>query len=67
MKTKTLILASLLLSGCATCREHPTACKAVAAAVVMGTVIALDHRGAAQAAPAVTTQPVNCVPPVKCQ
>lgn len=41
------LLLALTLTGCATCREHPTACKAVAAAVVAGTVIALDHRRAA--------------------
>jgi len=38
-----LIVAVLALAGCATCREYPTACKAVVGAVVIGTVISLDH------------------------
>jgi len=33
----------LLLAGCATCRDHPTACKAGAAIVVVVTVIAVEH------------------------
>jgi len=45
-----LIVAVLALAGCATCREYPTACKAVVAVAVMGTVIALDHHQS-QAAP----------------
>lgn len=40
-------ICTLALSGCAICREHPTACKtAVAAAVaaaVIGTVIAVQR------------------------
>jgi len=65
---KISLLALLFaLTGCATCREHPTACKAVAAAVVMGTVIAVDHRRADHAQPMATVQPVNCIPAENCQ
>jgi len=48
---KTYLTASLvsLLAGCATCREYPTACKAVVGAVVIGTAISLDHHRRSQA------------------
>jgi hypothetical protein len=43
---KALLLTAALLSGCATCRDHPTAC-AVGTAVVVGSVAAFaashDH------------------------
>lgn len=41
------LVPSLALAGCATCNEHPNACKAVVAAVVIGTVIAAQQRHAA--------------------
>jgi len=54
----------LALGGCATCREHPTVCKAVVAAAVMGTVIALDHRRPDHAAPTpVPWHPGPILPP----
>jgi hypothetical protein len=55
MPMRAIALFALLLAGCATCREYPTACKAVAAAVVVGTVIALDHRRADRAPPFAAT------------
>jgi len=52
MATKYLTaFIACLLAGCATCERHPTACKAAAAVIVMGTVVALDHRRADQATP----------------
>jgi len=45
------IIACLALAGCATCREYPTACKAVAAAVVIGAAIAIDHHQGAHPTP----------------
>lgn len=43
MKTIALILLALATSGCATCREYPTACKAVAAVAIAGAIIAIDR------------------------
>jgi hypothetical protein len=41
---KTLLLGCLLLSGCATCREHPVACT-VAGVIVAGSLAAsFEHR-----------------------
>lgn len=55
------ILAFCLLSGCATCREHPLACS-VAAAVVVGSVAATLNAHERESAPPTlrTTLPVNC-------
>jgi hypothetical protein len=52
MKSALIVLA-LVLSGCATCQEHPVAC-GVSAALIAGSIAAssLDHSGGGGAAPA---------------
>jgi uncharacterized protein YceK len=64
-----LLLVVMLLAGCATCREHPTACEAAAAVFVAGAVIAIDQRPADPASPTlhIPTGP-NCVAnPASCR
>jgi uncharacterized protein YceK len=58
MKTLTLVLAVLALTGCATCREHPALCAAGAAIAI--TSLALSQHHDSGRAHDVTLQPVNC-------
>jgi uncharacterized protein YceK len=51
MKSIVLTLA-LALAGCATCREHPTACAVTAVAIVAaGVIVAREHGEHAALAP----------------
>jgi hypothetical protein len=60
MKNLILVL-SLALSACATCREHPVACT-VAVTIIAGSIAAsVAHHEHSAAPPRVaTTQPVSC-------
>lgn len=42
---KTILLISVLLSGCATCREHPVACTAAGAFVAASVALSFNHGG----------------------
>lgn len=61
MRRLSVILAAALLTGCATCREHPAVCTA-AAAFVVGSVaiVAEQHRHHDVAA-----RPINADPCVE--
>jgi hypothetical protein len=59
MKTLTLVLAVLALTGCATCREHPALCAAGAAIAITSIALSTQHHESDRAHDA-TLQPVNC-------
>lgn len=66
-----LLFAPLLLDGCATCREHPTAC-AIGSAVIVGSVAATiaahsDSHGHQTPPHLSNTLPVNCGNGSTCQ
>ena len=45
MKTASLLAALLILSGCATCRQHPVACSIGGAFIVGSIAASVDHGG----------------------
>lgn len=38
-----IVLGTLLLAGCATCRDHPVACAAITGVVAASVVLSIDH------------------------
>lgn len=54
------ILSAFLLSSCAVCDRHPTACRTLAASAVLETALLARSRGAA--GPPAQTSTVNCPP-----
>lgn len=54
------IAASLMLSACATCHDHPVMC-GIGAAVIAGSIaISIDHSHGGDYRPRSTTQPAPC-------
>lgn len=63
MKTLTLVLAVLALTGCETCKQYPTACAAVTLVAVGSIAMAANHghnRTTGADGRDYTIQPVNC-------
>lgn len=66
MKALTALLIAMTLTGCATCREHPTICAAGAAIAV--TSLALTAGSSNPNHPHdIGLQPVNCSNPQVCK
>jgi hypothetical protein len=56
------LLACLLLSGCATCNQHPIACGAALSLVATSAILSIQHssNGPAQIRPNTGIQPTHC-------
>lgn len=57
----TILLVALSLQACATCREHPVVCTAVAGVVVTGIALSATHHDRSPSAQQVHMHPL-CYP-----